>query len=86
MTILFDTIFFNISHKFLRDVISIPLVGSSKKIIELFPTMAKPIDNFRFWPPDKSDALVVLLSSRPISFNILFISSFVSFLSYVLKS
>ena len=40
--------FFKISHKFLLDDISIPLVGSSKKIIELPPTKANPIDNFLF--------------------------------------
>ena len=59
--------FFSIFHKFLLDVISIPLVGSSKKITELPPTNAIDIDNFLFCPPDKSLALVYLFSSNPTS-------------------
>ena len=58
---------FNISHKFLLVVISIPLVGSSKNIIELLPTKANAIDNILFWPPDKLDAFVYLFS---VKFNL----------------
>ena len=43
---------------------SMPLVGSSKKIIELFPINAKAIDNFLFWPPDKLDTFVNLFSVK----------------------
>ena len=55
---------FSKSHKFLRVVISMPLVGSSKKIMELFPISAKAIDNFLFWPPDKLDTFVNLFSVK----------------------
>ena len=65
---------FNIYHKFLLEVMSIPLEGSSKNIIWLPPINAIPIESFLFWPVDKCFAKVYWASSNWNSFIILLIS------------
>ena len=62
--ILFSHCVFKISQRFLLEVISIPLEGSSKNIISLPPINAIPIDNFLFCPVDRCLAKVYLTSSN----------------------
>ena len=65
---------FNISHKFLLEVISIPLEGSSRKITSLPPIKDIAIDNFLLWPADKFLASIYSILSIWKSFNVFFIS------------
>ena len=62
------------SHNCLLAIISIPLVGSSNKIIFEFPIKAKAIHNFLFCPPDNVLHNAVLLGAK----SILVINSFIS--------
>ena len=69
--------FFKIFHKFLLDTISIPLEGSSKKIIWLPPIKDIAIDSFLLCPPDKFLANVYWISFIWKSFSDLDTSIFI---------
>lgn len=55
-----------ISHNYLLDTESIPLVGSSKRIILEPPIRAIPKFNFLLFPPDKCLANLVFSYSKAI--------------------
>ena len=73
--ILSSFLFFIISQNFFFDSTSIPMVGSSNKMMEESSISANITHNFLFCPSDKMWHGQSLLSNKSNSFNKLFISA-----------